>query len=47
MFQAGHKIRLMLTFADTVTPQVNPAPTASIHRDATHASFITLPIIEN
>jgi putative CocE/NonD family hydrolase len=47
VFKAGHKIRLVLTFADTVTPQLTPVPTVSIYRDMTHQSFVTLPIIED
>jgi predicted acyl esterase len=46
VFDAGHKIRLILTFADTATPQLIPAPTVSVYRDASHPSSITLPIIE-
>jgi hypothetical protein len=46
IFGVGHKIRLFVTFASSATPQINPAPTVSIYRDATHQSKITLPIIE-
>jgi uncharacterized protein len=47
VFKAGHSIRLVLTFAaGSATPVVSPAPTVTIYRDASHASAITLPIIE-
>jgi hypothetical protein len=49
LFKAGHKIQLVLTFADestpSATPPVTPAPTVSIYRDAAHPSSVTLPII--
>jgi putative CocE/NonD family hydrolase len=45
LFPAGHRIRLVVTFADTVTPKVSPAPAVRVHRDAAHPSSITLPII--
>jgi uncharacterized protein len=44
IFKAGHRIRLVLTFADSVTPKLTPVPTVSIYRDAMHPSSITLPI---
>jgi putative CocE/NonD family hydrolase len=46
-FLSGHRIRLVLTFADTATARLDPVPTATIYRDATHQSSITLPIIED
>jgi predicted acyl esterase len=46
VFKAGHRIRLVLSFADTPTPVVTPAPTVTIYRDTTHKSSVTLPIIE-
>lgn len=46
VFQAGHRIRLILSFADTPTPVVTPAPTVTIYRDATHKSSVTLPILK-
>jgi uncharacterized protein len=46
VFEKGHKIRLVLAFADTATPKLSPVPTVSVYRDATHTSSITLPIIE-
>ncbi|MDD9934044.1 MAG: hypothetical protein OXT09_10590 [Myxococcales bacterium] len=38
-------IRLVLTFADEATPRLDPAPTITVHRSASRASSITLPII--
>jgi uncharacterized protein len=46
LFKAGHRIRLVITFADRATPKLNPAPKVTIYRDATHKSYVTLPIIE-
>jgi len=46
VFGVGHKIRLVLTFADSATPQITPAPTVSVYRDAKHPSSITLPVIQ-
>lgn len=45
VFNKGHRIRLVLAFADTATPQLSPAPTVSILRDAEHPSSITFPVI--
>jgi uncharacterized protein len=45
LFKAGHRIQLKVSFADTPTPRVMPAPTVSIYRDAMHQSSVTLPII--
>lgn len=45
-FDKGHKLRLILTFADTATPKITPAPVVSIYRDAMHPSNIELPILE-
>ena len=47
LIKSGHRIRLVLTFADTATARLNPVPTATIYRDAVHQSSITLPIIED
>lgn len=47
VFKAGHRIRLALTFADTPTPRLRPAPSVTIYRDATHRSAVVLPIIED
>lgn len=46
VFEAGHRIRLILTFADRATPQLSPIPTVSVYRDIEHASSIILPIID-
>jgi putative CocE/NonD family hydrolase len=49
-FPAGHRIRLAVTCADKdncQTPQQNPAPTATILRDAQHSSYIVLPVLSN
>jgi putative CocE/NonD family hydrolase len=47
IFKAGHRIQIKLSFADTATPRVTPAPTVSIYHDVMHPSSITLPIIED
>jgi putative CocE/NonD family hydrolase len=44
-FKSGHRIRIVLTFADTSTPQLTPIPTVSIYRDVAHPSTLTLPIV--
>jgi predicted acyl esterase len=44
-FKRGHRIRLVLSFADAATPRLEPPPTITIHRDPAHASSIVLPII--
>jgi predicted acyl esterase len=46
VFAEGHRIRVIVNFADPKTPVIQPAPTVTIYRDAEHASSITLPIIE-
>jgi uncharacterized protein len=46
LFKAGHRIQVTLSFADTVTPRITPAPTVSIFHDAEHPSKVVLPIIE-
>jgi len=46
VFKAGHRIRLVLTFAEAPTPRVTPAPQVTLLRDAAHPSALTLPIIE-
>lgn len=46
LFKAGHRIQVTLSFADTATPRITPAPTVSIYHDAEHPSKIVLPIIE-
>ncbi len=49
MFEAGHRIRMTVTCADkdnAATPQLSPPPTIKILRDAAHASYILLPVVE-
>jgi putative CocE/NonD family hydrolase len=47
VFKAGHRIRLVLTFADGVaTPKLDPPPKVTIYRDSAHPSTLTLPIIK-
>jgi predicted acyl esterase len=46
VIKAGHRIRLVMHFADRTTPRLDPAPKVTIYRDATHRSYLTLPIIE-
>jgi uncharacterized protein len=45
VFAKGHRIRVVLTFADAATAMTQPAPTVTVHRNAEHASRITLPEI--
>jgi putative CocE/NonD family hydrolase len=48
VFASGHRIRLTITGADPREKdrtQTSPPPTITIHRDAIHSSYITLPII--
>jgi hypothetical protein len=45
IFEAGHKLRLILTFSDAVTPRLDPVPTVTVYRDAQHPSTIILPVI--
>jgi len=48
IFNAGNRIRLTVTCADkdnAMTPELSPAPTVSIYRDAGHASYVELPVI--
>ncbi|MBN2318752.1 MAG: CocE/NonD family hydrolase [Acidobacteria bacterium] len=44
--KAGHRIRLVIHFADRSTPKLDPAPKVTIYRDSKHSSHLTLPIIE-
>jgi predicted acyl esterase len=47
VFKAGHRIRLILTFAaGAATPRLQPAPRVTVYRDLVRASSITLPIID-
>lgn len=48
IFDAGHRIRVTITGADkdnTLTPELSPAPTVSVYRNAEYASYIVLPVI--
>ena len=48
-FHAGSRIRITVAFADAGnfgTPVLNPAPTVDLLRDATHPSYIEIPIIQ-
>jgi putative CocE/NonD family hydrolase len=48
IFDAGHRIRITLTCADkdnAATPVISPAPKVTVHRGASRASFISLPVV--
>ena len=48
IFDAGHRIRVTIMGAEAnnfATPQLDPAPTVTIYRNAEHSSYIDLPII--
>jgi putative CocE/NonD family hydrolase len=48
IFDKGHRIRVTITFSDrdnTKTPELSPAPTVSVYRNANYASYIVLPVI--
>lgn len=48
IFKKGHRIRITVACADkdnTLTPEISPAPTVKIYREALKASYITLPLI--
>jgi predicted acyl esterase len=46
IFKAGHRIRLVINFADPrATPKLDPAPKVAIYHDSTHRSYLTLPIV--
>lgn len=48
IFRKGHRLRVTIACADkdnTLTPEINPAPTVKIYRDALKASYIVLPVI--
>ena len=47
VLKAGHRMRLVIHFADRTTPRLTPAPKVTIYRDSTHSSYLTLPIIES
>ncbi len=45
IFKAGHRIRLVVHFADPrATPRIDPAPKVAVYRDSKHKSYITLPM---
>ena len=44
--KAGHRLRLVIHFADRSTPRLDPAPEVTVYRDSKHRSYLTLPIIE-
>ena len=46
VFKAGHRIRLVINFADRTTPKLNPAPKVTVYIDSAHRSHLTLPVIE-
>lgn len=49
-FPAGHSLRMTIAFADADsfnTPQLDPAPLVSLLRDATHASFVEIPVLSS
>jgi predicted acyl esterase len=46
IFKAGHRIRLVINFADRVTPALDPPPKVAIYHDSIHSSYLTLPVIE-
>ena len=49
IFDKGNRIRITVTCADREnawTPQLSPAPVVKLFRDADHASYIILPVIE-
>jgi hypothetical protein len=45
IFKAGHRIRLVISFAEAATPRLMPAPSVKLYRDATHPSALMLPVI--
>jgi uncharacterized protein len=48
IFETGHHIRVTIMGADAdtfATPQLDPAPTVSVYRNAEYSSYIDLPII--
>jgi hypothetical protein len=46
VFKTGHRIRLVINFADRATPKLDPAPNIAVYHDAAHRSYLTLPVIE-
>ncbi len=48
VFNAGNRIRITITCADkdnAMTPELSPAPTVSVYRNAGHGSHVNLPVI--
>jgi len=48
-FRPGHRIRIAVTFADADnfdTPVLEPAPTLHLLREAGHASWVVLPVVQ-
>jgi putative CocE/NonD family hydrolase len=48
LFRAGNRVRITVAFADADnfdTPILEPAPEVRLLRDATHVSFVELPIV--
>jgi hypothetical protein len=48
IFKQGHRIRIRIACADNdnaQTPELNPAPTVKVYRDAVRASYVVLPVI--
>lgn len=46
-FPVGHSLRISIAFADADsfdTPVLDPAPPVSLLRDATHPSFVEMPV---
>jgi len=49
VFNAGNRIRITIACADkdnASTPELSPPPTVSVYRNAGHASYISLPVID-
>jgi hypothetical protein len=46
IFKEGHKIQLAISFAGRGTERLEEGPDVTVYRDATHQSFVTLPIVE-
>lgn len=44
--QAGHKIRLEISFATRGTPKVDPAPEVTVFHNPNHPSYAILPIVK-
>ncbi len=46
VFKKGHRIRLVVNFADRTTPRCDPAPKVTVYRNSKYISYLTQPIIE-